>query len=93
MPVISVFFGIVIRMFYREHGVLTSTQSIKASKRHLRSTVSCWQVLSDLGRHANLSASGQWRIAPSSTPTGIGLRPVNHLRGLPLWNRMGQGGL
>jgi hypothetical protein len=49
VPVISVFFGIVIRMFYREHGVGHSTPSTKGSKRRSPSTASCWRAPSNPG--------------------------------------------
>jgi len=44
MPVISTFFGIMIRMFYREHGSPIFTLSIKFSRPHLPSMARFWPV-------------------------------------------------
>ncbi len=41
MPVISTFFGIIIRMYYQEHEPAHFQAEHRASKRPLRSTGSC----------------------------------------------------
>ena len=38
MPVVSIFFGIVVRLLYREHGVAHFHAESKASRRHSPST-------------------------------------------------------
>ena len=48
MPVISIFFGIVIRMFYREHGVAHFHAEYQGEQATFTSTGRCSQVHSGL---------------------------------------------
>jgi len=50
VPVVSVFFGIVIRMFYREHGVAHFHGDYQDSRRRSRSTGRCSRAQSDLAQ-------------------------------------------
>jgi len=72
VPVISVFFGIVIRMFYREHGIAHFHAELRGSKPRLHLTAESSPVALVLGRRSGSSRSGQPRTAPSWRPTGSG---------------------
>jgi hypothetical protein len=67
VPVISVFFGIVIRCTTESTASLTSTGSTKGSRRPSRSTGSCWRALSAPG----------WRNGSESLTdsTGVDAQP------------------
>ena len=75
MPVISVFFGIVIRIFYREHGLPHFHAEYQGQQatftfdgNPLAGTVHC--PVQDRGSLG--SRNGRPRIDQSWTPTGIG---------------------
>lgn len=58
MPVISLFFGIVIRMFYREHGIAHFHAEYQGQQATLRSTERFWLALSSLEQRCISFKSG-----------------------------------
>lgn len=48
MPVVTTFFGIVIRMFYQEHGCPAFTPNTRVSKRLFGSMGKYWPVVFNL---------------------------------------------
>ena len=70
MPVISVFFGIVIRMFYQEHGVPHFHAEHQGQEASFTLTEDCWQGPSDRARLVDSSPSGRPHTVLNSRRTG-----------------------
>jgi len=82
MPVISAFFGIVIRMYYREHDPPHSTPSTKAITRRSVLTARWWVGASGRPPPGDASNSGQRCIGASCRRIGPAWRQVILLSGL-----------
>lgn len=72
MPVISVFFGIVIRMFYREHGVAHFHAEHQGQQATFTFDGRLLAAASALGRHVDSLRNGRLRMVQSLRPIGSG---------------------
>lgn len=70
VPIISTFFGIVIRMFYKEPSRLTFTPSTAASTQSLDLMVNCSQARFVPGKLVTGFANGRSDIEPNWRLTG-----------------------
>lgn len=85
MPVISVFFGIVIRMSIGSTVSPIFTPNTRGSTPHSPSTVSCWPVRSVRDPPSGWSQSGRPRTVRNLKPTGSVSRQGDRSRELNPW--------